>query len=210
MVPWLSRQAREILTLATTLVTPPGGEPGVQDVDAVTRLRAVAGGRPALLEAAQFVRPSTGSGYPASRIYRLLLEAADAPLPAMTAEEAAVEEREKKLSTESASVSFEQLAEQVPALRALEQQARTASSTFLTELSPVERLMFGGLQPRGRGSEEFRITAGIKKAVQRLLGPSSGQSDPVLASRAAANAVEKYLWEVAGIDPHNWGPSPND
>ena len=130
------------------------------------------------------------NGYPATRIYRLLRAAADEPVPTLTPEERAVKNRQPQLSERPFSVTFQQLALQVPALRDLEQRARTHPESFMRELSPLERLL-GGPGARAR---QFRITVGMRKAVQRLVGPSSGVSDPVASSPAAVSSVDRYLW----------------
>ena len=143
------------------------------------------------------------NGYPATRIHRLLRAAADEPVPALTPEERAVENRQRQLSEQPFAVTFQQLAQPVPALRDLEERARTHPKSFLRELSPLERLL-GGPGARAR---QFWITVGMRKAVQPLVGPSSGVSYPVFSSPAAVNSVDRYLWQIAGIDPHSWGPS---
>jgi hypothetical protein len=99
-------------------------------------------------------------------------------------------------------VAFQQLAEQVPGLRDLERRARTDPKSFLRELSPLEHLI-GGL---GARAQQFRITLGMQKAVQGIVGPSAGLTDPVLSSRSALLAVNEYLREAAEIDFGSWGP----
>jgi hypothetical protein len=137
-------------------------------------------------------------------MHRLLLAAADEPVASPTAAEAAAEERQRQMVQEPYSVSFQQLAEQVPGLRDLEELARTAPQGFLRELSTLERLLGGRRAP---AAQQFRITLGMQKAVRRLVGPSSGLSDPILASSSAVSAVTRHLWQVAEIDPSTWGPS---
>jgi hypothetical protein len=195
----LSPEAVAVFGLASTLV-----QQDVRDDEAVVRLSAVPGGREALQETARYVGGLLTNGYPATRIHRLLLAAVDQPVPALTEQEACVESRQRQLSEQPPSVTFGQLAEQVPALRELEQRARTDPKSFLRELSPLEHLLGG---PGGQAAQQFRITVGMKKAVQRLVGPSAGLSDPVLSSPAAVSSANRYLWRVAGIDPRSWGPS---
>ena len=200
----ISKEARDAVTLAHVLVNPPAGRQVVPDDEAVARLRAMNGGRAALREAAGFVARTVKSGYPATRIHRLLLTAADEPVAAPTAAEAAAEDRQRQLAEQPFSVSFQQLAEQVAGLRELEELARTAPESFLRELSRLERLLGGRAAP---GAQQFRTTLGMQKAVRRLVGPSSGLSDPILSSSSAERAVTRYLWQVAEIDPRKWGPT---
>jgi hypothetical protein len=71
-------------------------------------------------------------------------------------------------------------------------------------LSFLERLLGGPT----RDGQRFRITVGMKKAVQQLGGADSALSDPVLSSPSAASAVVRYLRQVAGIDPGSRGDIP--
>ena len=89
---FISKEARDAVTLAYMLVAPPAGRQCVPEDEAVARPRAV-NGRAALREAAEFVARTVKSGYPATRIHRVLLTAADEPVAAPTAAEAAPENR---------------------------------------------------------------------------------------------------------------------
>lgn len=191
----LSAEAAEAFVLASRLA---GAD--VDDNEAAGRLRAVPGGRDALQETARYVAAQLRHGYPATRIHRLLLTAVGEPVPVPPEEELAVEDGQRQLSKQPWSVTFQQLAEHVPALRDLERRARTDPKSFLRELSPLEHLLGG----RGARAQQFRITVGMKKAAQRLVGPSAGLSDPVLSSPSAVVSIDRYLWEVAGIDPRSW------
>lgn len=179
-------------------------EQGADDAEAVGRLRTMSGGPQALRDAAQLLAEKADSGYPAAREYRLLRAAAGDPVPELTAEEQATEARQRQLWQQPLEVSFRQLAQQVPALEDLEQRARSDPDSFLRELSFRESGMVGRTPPRKLGDRESRIVWGMEKAVKRLLGPSSGLSDPVLASPAAERAAAFYLRQAAGIDPQKW------
>jgi hypothetical protein len=76
------------------------------------------------------------NGYPATRIHRLLRAAADEPVLALTPEERAVKNRQRQLSEQPFAVTFQRLAQQVPAPRDLEEPARTHPKSFLCELCP--------------------------------------------------------------------------
>ncbi|MGY1602464.1 hypothetical protein [Geodermatophilus sp. SYSU D00815] len=178
-------------------------EQGVDEDEAVAGLRAVCGPQ-ALQDAAQLTAHRAGRGYPASREHRLLRAAAGDPLPAPTAEEMAVEARQRQLWEEPFDWSFRLLAEQVPGLRDLELRARTDADSFLRELSFRESGMIGRTPPRNPRDRQMRSVWGMDKAVKRLLGPDSGLPDPVLASPAAERAAAFYLRQAAGIDLRQW------
>jgi hypothetical protein len=92
----------------------------------------------------------------------------------------------------------------VPALQDLEQRAQSDPDSFLRELSFRESGMIGRTPPRNPQDRQIRIVMGMDKAVKRLLGPSSGLSDPVLASPAAERAAAFHLQQAGGIDPLQW------
>jgi hypothetical protein len=108
-----------------------------------------------------------------------------------------VENAQRQLWHQPPSATFDQLARRLPELRRLDQRPRTDRTSFLRELSPIERLL-GGLGVKG---QRFRIALGLQKAVRRLVGPAAGFSDPVLSSRAALIAVSKHLRQVAEAGP---------
>ncbi len=189
----------EAVLLAHQLV-----EQGVDEAEAVARLRAVRGGLPALHHAAEVMAKNADSGYPASEEYRLLRGAAGDRLPAPTAEVAAAEARQRQLREQPSDLSFQQLAEQVPGLLDLERRAVSEPDSFLRELTFRESGMIGRTPPRNPRDRQIRVVMGIDKAVRRLLGPSSGLSDPVLASPAAMQAAVSHLRQAAGIDPRQW------
>lgn len=179
-------------------------EQGADEAEAVAALRTVSGGSQALRDAAHLVAEKAGSGYPVSREYRLLRAAAGDPVPDLTAEAEAAESRQRQVWEQPFDVSFRQLAQQVPALKDLEQRAQSEPGSFLRKLSFRESGMMGRTPPRKLRDRQVRIVLGIEKAVKRLLGPGSGLPDPVLASSGAERAAVFHLRQAAGIDLQQW------
>jgi hypothetical protein len=178
---------------------------GLNDAEVVARLRTVRGDRQALQDVARVMAQRVNSGYPSSRIYRLLRAAADDPVPALTDAETAVESRQQQLWNQPFDVSFRQLAEQVPELRKLERSVRTDPGSFLRGLTFRDTGRIGGPPSRAdRQDGQMLILRALQKAIRRLVGPRSGLADPVLASAAAERAVWHYLREASGIDPRTW------
>ena len=136
-------------------------------------------------------------------MHRLLLAAAGETVAAPSEEVAAVEERQRQLLEQPPRLTFEQLAEVVPALRDLERRARSDPGGFLRELSEFERSFGGPKEPEA--AEQFRIALGIRRAVSRVVGPFAAHPDPVVTSPWAEFPVTKYLWAVANIDRTGWG-----
>src|SRR6476620_4138603 len=89
------------------------------DAEVIAQLRNLRGGRRALQDAAVVVGNKPEDGYPATRIYRLLREAAGDVVQAPTDEQRAVEDRQRQLWEQPLEESFGQLAAQVPELREL-------------------------------------------------------------------------------------------
>jgi hypothetical protein len=129
----LSTEAADAFVLASDLV-----REGVEEGEAVARLSAVPGGRRTLQETARYTGAYIENGYPATQMRRLLWAATGQPIQAPTAEETAVENRQRQLAEQPPSAAFQQLAEQVPELRDLDQRARTNPKSFLRELSPLK------------------------------------------------------------------------
>jgi hypothetical protein len=190
----------EVATRANMLV-----DEGVDDAEAVAQLRAMGRGPEPLQEAAQLMGRQINRGYPNTRVQRLLRAAAGDPLPALTDAQAAVKDQERRLWEQPFSVSFRQLTAQVPALEGLEDRLRSDPGSFLRGVTFRDTGRIGGPLPRADSREgQLLILRAIEKAVQRLVGPKSGLSDPVLASAAASRAATQHLREVAGIDPRSW------
>lgn len=176
---------------------------GISGDEAVSRLLDSVTDSAALREAAAFVGRRAGNGYPAAPMHRLLLAAAGEDVAAPSEEVAAVEQRQRQLLEQPPPVTFEQLADVVPALRDLERRASSDVAGFLRELSEFERSFGGPEEPQA--AEQFRIALGIRRAVSRLVGPFAEHPDPVVASPWAEFPVTEYLWAVATIDRTGWG-----
>lgn len=180
---------------------------GVDDAEAVSRLRAVRGGRRALHDAARVAVGDLHTGYPVTRIYRLLRTAAEEPVPELTLRESEIEHRQRQLWEQPFSVSFNQLADEVPELRELERRAQRETISFLRGRTSEDSPLSAEAPSLDDRAIRARVVSGIDQAVKRLLGPTSGRSDPVLSSAAATRAAYHHLRETAGIGPLTGGGS---
>ena len=193
----MSESARRAMEMAQKFVVR-----GVSADEAVSRLLSSQTDSEALREAAAFVGRRAGNGYPAAPMRRLLLAAAGEPVAAPNEEMAAVEERQRQLLEQPPRLTFEQLAEAVPALRDLERSASSDPRGFVRELTEFERSSGGPKEPKA--AEQFRIALGIRRAVSRVVGPFAEHPDPVVASPWAEFPVTEHLWAVANIDRTGW------
>jgi hypothetical protein len=199
-----SKAVGEAVVLAFELV---GG--GVEEAEAMTRLRALPGGRAALQDAAQMQARNANKGYPYGPVYRLLRASSGEPVSPPNSAEMAAEARQRQLLLQPLSTSFGELAEQVPALRELEQRAREAPAGLMHDLSAADIGMSGGTIPHAEThAGQVLILRALNQAVRQVVGPHSVQSDPVLVSGAARNVAFHYLLRLTGIDPQSW-PEPH-
>jgi hypothetical protein len=195
-----SMDAGEAIRLASQLV-----HEGVDEAVAVESLRAMRGGRKALQNAAQMLARYANNGYPLGPMYRLLRAAYGEPVAPLSSEEIVAEARERQLKMQPLSTSFAELAELVPGLRDLEQRVRTNPAELIRDLPPAVIARFGGTLPRLDSEAGQMLTLHVvREAVQQLVGPSSGQPNPVLASSAASDVANQYLAKLTGIDPQTW------
>jgi hypothetical protein len=191
-----SKAAGEAVVLAFNLIQE------VDEAEAVMRLQASPGGRRTLRNAAEMTARNADNGYPYGPAYRLLRAASGDPVPPPNREELAAEARERQLLLQPLPTSFDELAEQVPALRELEQQLRDDPAAIVRDLPAAGTDTFGGTipDPSTPAGQALILTA-LHEGVRRLVGPHSGQSDRVLASSAALNLVCDHLRPLTGINP---------
>ena len=77
---------------------------------------------------------------------------------------------------------------------------------MLHEASSADISKLGGMPRPDSRSGQLLIAKALVEAVSRLVGPKSGQSNPVLSSGVAWNVAFDHLKELPGIelDPARW------
>ncbi len=154
---------------------------GTPDDDVVWRLQRTTD-EPSLRRAAALA--GKYAGFPGTRIRLVLGAAAEGrPIEPLSEEQREADEAERRLLTAPPAAAWELLAVEVPELAAL--------------AARIEREGAGprpGLLTRLRSGGERRASLrGVLAAARHLVGPESGQNDPLLASPAAAFVASRHL-----------------
>jgi hypothetical protein len=189
-----SKAAGDAIVLATRLV-----EQDIPEAEAIARLQAMPGGQTALRNAAEMLARYAGHGYPLGPMYRLLRAASEEPTDPPSPEQIVAEARERHLREQPLAASFGELAGEVPELRQLDQRLRSNPGSLVNAV-PLAAAGMPSEAPRTDSRIGRLLTVkALHEAVSQLVGPKSGQSDPVLASDAAWKVAFDYLREVGGI-----------
>jgi hypothetical protein len=162
----------------------------VPEEELARELRTLPGSRTALRVAA---RVSTrGTDWPAARVRAVLIAAAaGAPVVPATLDDLAAYLEQRELLDLPPEEAFELLAVRLPVLRDLLSQAK--------KTMPPLTLPVPGDPATGSESPSFVAFQELRRNAGSLVGPTSGQSDRLLASNAAMRVVSHLLLTAGGI-----------